>query len=148
MKIIILGAGQVGGTLAANLASEHNDITVVDKDPDRLRELQDRLDIGTVTGQASHPDVLAKAGAADADLLIAVTNSDEINMVACQVAYTLFRTPTKISRIRSNAYTNVEKLFGNDAIPIDVFISPEELVTRYIKHLLPRFTAGSRFRRR
>ncbi|MDF1692470.1 MAG: Trk system potassium transporter TrkA [Zhongshania sp.] len=136
MKIIILGAGQVGGTLAANLASEHNDITVVDKDPERLRELQDRLDIGTVTGQASHPDVLERAGAADADLLIAVTNSDEINMIACQVAYTLFRTPTKISRIRSNSYTNVEKLFGNDAIPIDVFISPEELVTQYIKRLL------------
>ncbi|WP_047010786.1 Trk system potassium transporter TrkA [Spongiibacter sp. IMCC21906] len=136
MKIIILGAGQVGGTLAANLASEHNDITVVDRDQDRLRELQDRLDIGTVTGSASHPDVLARAGADDADMLIAVTNSDEINMVACQVAQTLFRTPTKISRIRANAYTNVEKLFGNDAIPIDVFISPEELVTKYIGRLL------------
>ncbi|GAB3370428.1 Trk system potassium transporter TrkA [Spongiibacter taiwanensis] len=136
MKIIILGAGQVGGTLAANLASEHNDITVVDRDQDRLRELQDRLDIGTVAGSASHPDVLARAGADDADMLIAVTNSDEINMVACQVAYTLFRTPTKISRIRANAYTHVEKLFGNDAIPIDVFISPEDLVTKYIKRLL------------
>ncbi|AKH68134.1 K+ transport system, NAD-binding component [Spongiibacter sp. IMCC21906] len=126
----------MGGTLAANLASEHNDITVVDRDQDRLRELQDRLDIGTVTGSASHPDVLARAGADDADMLIAVTNSDEINMVACQVAQTLFRTPTKISRIRANAYTNVEKLFGNDAIPIDVFISPEELVTKYIGRLL------------
>lgn len=136
MKIIILGAGQVGGTLAANLASEHNDITVVDQDQDRLRELQDRLDIGTVTGSASHPDVLARAGTDDADMLIAVTSSDEINMVACQVAQTLFRTPTKISRIRANAYTDVEKLFGSDAIPIDVFISPEALVTKYIKRLL------------
>ncbi|MGB1907183.1 MAG: NAD-binding protein, partial [Spongiibacter sp.] len=136
MKIIILGAGQVGGTLAANLASEHNDITVVDRDVDRLRELQDRLDIGTVCGAASHPDVLAQAGAEDADLLIAVTSSDEVNMVACQVAYCLFRTPTKISRIRSSAYTSQEKLFGNEAIPIDVFISPEELVCRYIKRLL------------
>ncbi|MBO6751749.1 MULTISPECIES: Trk system potassium transporter TrkA [Spongiibacter] len=136
MKIIILGAGQVGGTLAANLASEHNDITVVDKDAERLRELQDRLDIGTVCGSASHPDVLYSAGAEDADMLIAVTSSDEINMVACQVAYSLFRTPTKISRIRSSSYTSRAKLFGVDAIPIDVFISPEELVCRYIKRLL------------
>ncbi|MGJ8687263.1 MAG: Trk system potassium transporter TrkA [Spongiibacteraceae bacterium] len=136
MKIIILGAGQVGGTLAANLASEHNDITVVDQDNDRLKELQDRLDIGTVNGPASHPDVLARAGAEDADLLIAVTNSDEINMMACQIAYTLFRTPTKISRIRSSAYTKVDKLFGNDAVPVDVFISPEEQVTKYILRLL------------
>ncbi len=136
MKIIILGAGQVGGTLAANLASEHNDITVVDTDSQRLQELQDRLDIGTVNGPASHPDILTKAGAEDADMLIAVTSSDEINMVACQVASTLFRTPTKISRIRSSSYTQVEKLFGPEAIPIDVFISPEELVTKYIKRLL------------
>lgn len=136
MKIIILGAGQVGGTLAANLASEHNDITVVDTDGERLQDLQDRLDIGTVCGQASHPDILASAGADDADMLIAVTSSDEINMVACQVAYTLFRTPTKISRIRSSSYSAQEKLFGGDAIPIDVFISPEDLVTKYIKRLL------------
>ena len=136
MKIIILGAGQVGGTLAANLASEHNDITVVDHDQDRLKELQDRLDIATVPGSASHPDVLARAGAEDADMLIAVTSSDEINMVACQVAYTLFRTPTKISRIRAQAYSSEEKLFGLEAIPIDVFISPEDLVTKYVQRLL------------
>ncbi|WP_372809954.1 NAD-binding protein, partial [Litorivivens sp.] len=103
MKIIILGAGQVGGTLAANLASEHNDITIVDRDADRLQQLQDKLDIGTVTGLASHPDVLRRAGADDADMLIAVTSSDEVNMIACQVAYSMFRTPTKISRIRSRA---------------------------------------------
>lgn len=136
MKIIILGAGEVGGTLAANLASEHNDITVVDSDPDRLRELQDRLDISTVSGAASHPSVLRKAGADDADMLIAVTNSDEVNMMACQVAYSLYQTPTKISRIRSSAYTSRSKLFGNDSIPVDVIISPEQLVTRYIKRLL------------
>ncbi len=136
MKIIILGAGEVGGTLAANLASEHNDITVVDTDPDRLRELQDRLDISTVTGAASHPSVLRKAGVDDADMLIAVTNSDEVNMIACQVAYSLYQTPTKISRIRSSAYTSRSKLFGNDSIPVDVIISPEQLVTRYIKRLL------------
>lgn len=136
MKIIILGAGQVGGTLAANLASEHNDITVVDTDGDRLQELQDRLDIGTVAGPASHPDILEKAGAEDADLLIAVTNSDEINMMACQIAHTLFRTEKKISRIRSSAYTKVDKLFGNNSVPVDVFISPEEQVTKYILRLL------------
>lgn len=136
MKIIILGAGQVGGTLAENLSSEQNDITLVDIDAERLRELQDRLDIGTVLGRASHPSVLRRAGADDADMLIAVTNSDEINMMACQVAYTLFRTPTKISRIRSQEYVARSELFGNEAIPIDVIIAPEQLVTKSIKRLL------------
>jgi trk system potassium uptake protein len=136
MKIIILGAGQVGGTLAANLASEHNDITIVDRDGDRLQQLQDKLDIGTVTGLASHPDVLRRAGADDADMLIAVTSSDEINMVACQIAYSMFRTPTKISRIRSRAYLLHDGLFAESSIPIDVIISPEQLVTRYIMRLL------------
>ena len=136
MKIIILGAGQVGASLAERLADEENDITVIDIDSDRLHELQDRLDIGTVAGCASHPDVLLRAGADDADLLIAVTNTDEINMVACQVAYSLFRTPTKISRIRSQAYLQNQKLFSNDSIPIDVIISPELLVTRYIHRLI------------
>lgn len=136
MKIIILGAGQVGASLAEHLADEQNDITVVDLDSDRLRELQDRLDIGTVTGQASHPDALQRAGADDADMLIAVTNSDEINMVACQVAYTLFRTPTKISRIRALPYLEKRQMFNNDQIPIDVIISPELLVTRYIQRLI------------
>ena len=88
-------------TVADNLASEANDITIVDLDPERLRTLQDHLDIRTVTGHASHPDVLRKAGAEDADLVLAVTNSDETNMIACQVAYTLFHTPTKIARVRS-----------------------------------------------
>ncbi len=136
MKIIILGAGQVGASLAEHLADEENDIIVVDIDSDRLRELQDRLDIGTVTGSASHPDVLLRAGADDADLLIAVTNTDETNMVACQVAYSLFRTPTKISRIRSLPYLENRKLFSNDAIPIDVIISPELLLTQYIHRLI------------
>ena len=95
MKIIILGAGQVGGTLAANLASESNDITVVDRNENHLRELRDSLDIGTVFGHASHPDVLQRAGIEDADMLIAVTSDDEINMVACQIAHNLFNTPPK-----------------------------------------------------
>ena len=136
MKIIILGAGQVGGSLAEHLADEQNDITVVDIDGDRLRELQDRLDIGTITGAASHPSVLHRAGAEDADMLIAVTNSDEINMIACQVAYSLFRTPTKIARIRSVAYLERRELFNNNILPIDVIISPELLVTRYVQRLI------------
>ncbi len=136
MKIIILGAGQVGGTLAENLASEANDITVVDLDANRLRALQDRLDIRTVQGRASYPNVLRQAGADDADMLIAVTNSDEVNMVACQVAYTLFKTPTKISRVRAPAYLSKKGLFSTEAFPIDVLISPEQVVTQYITRLI------------
>ncbi len=126
----------VGGTLAENLATEANDITVVDTDPDRLRELQDRIDIRTVLGQASYPHVLRQAGAEDAEMLIAVTNSDEINMVACQIAHTLFRTPTKLARVRATAYLTRPELFASDALPIDVLISPEQLVTNSIKRLL------------
>ena len=137
MKIIILGAGQVGGTLAEHLADEQNDITVVDTNADKLRALQDRLDIGTVTGEASHPNSLYKAGADDADMLIAVTNSDEINMMACQVAHTLFNTPTKISRVRSPNYlAHQEQLFNPNNIPVDVIIGPEQLVTKNIRELI------------
>ncbi len=137
MKIIILGAGQVGGTLAEHLANEQNDITVVDTDGDKLRVLQDRLDIGIVTGEASHPNTLLKAGAEDADMLVAVTNSDEINMMACQVAHTLFHTPTKISRVRSPQYLIYEQqLFNRENIPVDVIIGPEQLVTKNIQQLI------------
>ncbi|GAA4650094.1 MULTISPECIES: Trk system potassium transporter TrkA [Kistimonas] len=136
MKIIILGAGQVGGTLAENLASEENDITVVDTDGDRLRELQDRLDIRTVHGMASFPSVLKQAGADDADMLVAVTNTDEVNMVACQIAYTMFRTPTKIARIRQTAYLSRAGLFNDEAFPVDVLISPEQVVTKYVTRLI------------
>jgi len=136
MKIIILGAGQVGGSLAENLANEQNDITVVDTNADRLRELQDRIDIKTVLGMGSHPNILRDAGADDADMLIAVTNSDETNMVACQIAYTLFRTPTKISRIRTGQYLKQSELFRADAFPVDVLISPEQVVTNYVSRLL------------
>ncbi|WBA81765.1 Trk system potassium transporter TrkA [Endozoicomonas sp. GU-1] len=138
MKIIILGAGQVGGTLAENLASEENDITVVDTDATRLRELQDKIDIRTIQGKASFPGVLKQAGADEADMLVAVTNSDEVNMVACQIAYTLFHTPSKIARIRQAAYLKNESLFANAALPIDVLISPEQVVTNYINRLLER----------
>ena len=115
MKIIILGAGQVGGALAANLSSEANDITVVDRNENALRELRDRIDIGVVAGHASHPSVLLRAGIEDADLLIAVTSDDEINMVACQIAHCLFNTPTKIARVRSQEYASYPGMFRKDA---------------------------------
>ncbi|QGU32336.1 Trk system potassium transporter TrkA [Thermochromatium tepidum] len=136
MKIIILGAGQVGSSVAANLVSEANDITVVDQDADLLRDLQDRFDLRTVQGHGAHPDVLMRAGAEDADMIIAVTNSDETNMIACQVAHTLFHTPTKIARVRAQSFLDQPKLFGTEALPIDVAISPEALVTDYIIRLI------------
>lgn len=136
MKIIILGAGQVGGTLAEHLAIEQNDVTVVDTNAEKLRALQDRLDLQTVTGHASHPSSLFRAGAEDADMLIAVTNSDEINMMACQIAYTLFKTPMKISRVRSPNYLAHAEIFNSDHVPVDVLISPEQLVTKSIQELI------------
>ena len=137
MKILILGAGQVGSSAAYHLSREEaNEVTVVDRRPDVLRELQDRLDIRTVVGHAAYPEVLERAGAADADIVVALTDSDETNMVACQVAYTQFRTPTKIARIRSADYMNADKLFKQDAIPIDVRISPEQLVCSFVEQLI------------
>ena len=137
MKIIILGAGQVGGTLTEHLADEQNDVTVVDSSDSALRQLQERLDIRTVKGDASKPTTLADAGAKDADMLIAVTDSDEVNMLACTIAYTLYRTPTKICRIREVDYLNEDKkLFQSGAIPVDVSISPEHLVTDAIHQLI------------
>ena len=136
MKIIILGAGQVGTTVAQNLSSEANDITVVDRDTRLLREMQDRLDIRTVSGHAAHPDVLKRAGADDADMIIAVTNSDETNLVACQSAWTLFHTPKKIARVRAPEFLKYPALFAQGALPIDVLISPEQLVTDYVLRLI------------
>ena len=136
MKIIILGGGQVGSSVAANLASEANDITVVDTNAKQLEALRDRLDIRTELGCASYPEVLRRAGAEDADLILAVTNSDETNMIACQVAYTLFHTPTKIARVRSAEYMNQPQLFSQEALPVDVIISPEQVITDYMEHLI------------
>lgn len=136
MKIIILGAGQVGSSVAENLAHEASDITVVDTDPKRLESLQVRMDIRTVQGEASHPDVLRRAGGEDADMILAVTNSDEINIVACHVAHLLFRTPTKIARVRAMDFFANPQLFGNDGFAIDFLISPEQLVTDYIQRLI------------
>lgn len=135
MKIIILGAGQVGGTLAEHLSIE-NDVTIVDILAERLNDLQERLDIRTVCGPASYPNVLLNAGVEDADLLIAVTNSDEANMIACQVAYSLFRTPTKIARVRATQYVAYDALFGSGALAVDMLISPEHLVMQHIKRLI------------
>jgi len=136
MKILILGAGQVGGTLADNLANEGFDITLVDSEPVVLEELRNKLDIQTIQGWGSHPDVLRRAGADDADMLIAVTSSDEVNMVACQVCYSLFRTPTKIARIRSASYLDREGFFSGEHMPIDVLINPEQVVTDNIRQML------------
>ena len=137
MKILILGAGQVGSSAAYHLSREEaNEVTVVDMRPDVLRELQDRLDIRTVVGHAAHPEVLERAGANDADIVVALTDTDETNMVACQVAYTLFHTPTKIARIRAAEYMNAKDLFTQDAIPVDVRISPEQLVCEYVEQLI------------
>ena len=136
MKIIILGANQVGSALAETLANEANDITVVDADTEKLRELKDHIDIGTVAGHPSLPDVLEKAGGQDADMIIAVTESDEINMVACRVAYSLFQTPKKICRIRASSYLVSDKLFGQHGIAVDTVISPELIVSSDIERLL------------
>lgn len=137
MKIIILGAGQVGGTLAENLVTDNNEITLIDTDGDRLRELQDKFDLRAVVGNASHPSSLRNAGADDADMLVAVTNTDETNMAACQVAFSLFNTPNRIARIRSSEYL-IEKdsLFNQENIPINNLITPEKLViTQIVKTL-------------
>jgi trk system potassium uptake protein TrkA len=137
MKILILGAGQVGSSAAYHLSREEaNEVTVVDRSADVLRELQDRLDIRTVVGHAAYPDVLERAGANDMDIIVALTDSDETNMIACQVAYTIYHTPTKIARIRAADYMNARQLFTQDAIPIDVRISPEQLVCEYIEQLI------------
>ena len=137
MKIIILGAGQVGATLAENLAGEENEITLVDINAEALHQLQDKYDLQVVVGHCSHPDILRQAGAEDADMLIAVTRSDEVNMMACQVAYSIFNTPTKIARIRSQQYLLYrEQLFHNHDLPVDHYIAPEQLVTQYIRRLI------------
>ncbi len=136
MKIIILGAGQVGSTVAENLVRENYSLTVVDTDAQKLADLQSRLDLRTVTGAAGHPDVLREAGGEDADLILAVTNSDETNMVACAIANALFHTPTKIARIRAANYLAHPEIFRQDVLPVDVIISPEQIVTDYILKLI------------
>jgi trk system potassium uptake protein TrkA len=137
LKVLILGAGQVGRTAAAHLAREpDNQVTVVDSNEAVLRELQSRIDVRTVAGNASYPAVLEAAGIADTDMLVALTSSDEVNMVACEIASALYRTPTKIARIRAREYTSQQGLFAAGALAVDVWISPEQLVTEYIERLI------------
>jgi len=136
MKIIILGAGQVGASTAEILSREDNDITLVDHNAEVVDALGERHDFRAVTGQASSPEVLLEAGVEDVDMLLAVTNSDETNMIACQIAHSLFNTPTKIARVRSTDYLAHPNLFCNGAIPIDVIISPEQVVTDEIMRLI------------
>ena len=136
MKILILGAGQVGASVAESLVSEANDITVVDIDPARLKYLQDRLDLRTVVGNAAHPAVLAEAGANDADMIFAVTRSDETNLVACKLAATMFNTPTRIARIRAADYLAHPEIFEAASFAVDIAICPEQIVTDYIVKLI------------
>ena len=140
MNILILGAGQVGSTLAANFSSEdENNVTIVDISSDQLKPLQDKYDLRTVQGLASYPQILEQAGGANADLVIAVTKNDEVNILSLQVAHKLFKNKTKIARIRSHEYLESEHIFRTNSAKekvIDVFISPDKLVTDYILRLL------------
>lgn len=138
MKVIICGAGQVGSGIARQLSNEHNDVTVIDNSPALIQQIADSLDVRTVVGYASHPDVLERAGAREADMIIAVTFADEVNMVACQVAHSLFNVPTKIARIRAQSYLRPvwQDLFTRDHMPIDVIISPELEVGRAVMRRL------------
>ncbi len=136
MKIVILGAGQVGSSLAENLVTEDNDITVVDVDDTRLASLRDRFDLRTVVGQASSPAVLQQAGIDDADMLVAVTMNDETNMLACKIAGALFNVPTKIARIRSDDYMRHPEIFASENLAVDHIISPEQELTNYIQKLI------------
>jgi trk system potassium uptake protein TrkA len=138
MQVIICGAGQVGYGIAEYLAAEKNDVVVVDQSPHLVRKIDETLDVQGIVGSASTPDVLLQAGAADCDLLIAVTHSDEVNMIACQVAHSLFNVPTKIARVRNQSYLQPRwaALFGDEHLPIDVVISPEIEVARSIERRL------------
>ncbi len=136
MKILILGAGQVGSTVAENLVGEENDITIVDSDGEKLHLLQDRLDLRTLTGNAAHPSTLEQAGIVDADMLLAVTQSDEVNLVACKLAASLYNTPTRIARVRTSDYLNREALFSKENFCVDFSICPEQILTDYITKLI------------
>lgn len=136
MKIIILGAGQVGSSVAESLVSEENDITVVDSDPERLLDLQNSLDLRTVAGNAAYPSVLASAGAEDADLVIAVTQSDQTNLVACKIAQSMFNVPTRIARLRSRDFLESGELLSPENFAVDFAICPEQIITDYVMRLI------------
>lgn len=134
MKVIVCGAGQVGFNIARHLAQENNDVTVIDQSPELIRRISDTLDVQGVVGHASRPDVLERAGASDSDMIVAVTYADEANMIACQVAHSLFDIPTKIARVRHQSYLQPvwANLFSREHLPIDVIISPEIEVARAV----------------
>ncbi len=136
MKIIILGAGRVGTSVAESLVSEAYDITMVDISADKLLLLQDHLDLRTVAGNACHPSVLIKAGAKDADMILAVTQSDETNLVACKLAATMFNIPTKIARIHSANFLAHPEIFAPENFCVDFVICPEQILTEYIEKLI------------
>lgn len=136
MKIIILGAGQVGASVAESLVSEENDITMVDSDGERLAALQDRLDLRTIVGNAAHPSTLNTAGAADADLLIAVTQNDQTNLVACKIAQSIFNVPTRIARLRSRDFLEDKRLLSQENFAVDFAICPEQVITDYVVRLI------------
>lgn len=138
MKVLICGAGMVGFNIARYLAANNNDVTVIDQRPDLIRKIEDTIEVKAILGHASHPDVLDRAGAADADMIVAVTAADEVNMMACNVAHALFNVPTKIARVRHQSYLQPmwANLFSSEHLPIDVIISPEIEVARAIKRRL------------
>ncbi|MBT3237678.1 MAG: Trk system potassium transporter TrkA [Rhodospirillaceae bacterium] len=138
MKVIICGAGQVGSNIARHLSMESNDVTIVDKSNDLIRQISDSIDVRGIVGHASRPDILEQAGIADADMIIAVTYTDEVNMVACQIAHSLFGVPTKIARIRHQSYLQPiwANLFSREHMPIDVIISPEIEIARAVTRRL------------
>jgi trk system potassium uptake protein TrkA len=138
MKIIICGAGQVGFNIAKQLANQQNDVTVIDNSASLIRKVSESLDVQAIEGYASDPDVLERANASDADMVVAVTQSDEVNMIACQVAHSLFNVPTKIARVRNRSYLKPiwSDLFSRDHLPIDMIISPEAEVAKSIAHRL------------
>lgn len=136
MNVIILGAGRVGESVAESLVSEQNDITVIDTNPQRLRELEDRLDLRGVPGNGIQPSVLEAAGAKDADMLIACAPLDETNLVCCKVAHDVFNIPTTIARIRSPEFQNDSPLMAKEGFAVDQVICPEESITRYIRKLI------------
>jgi len=138
MNVIICGAGQVGFSIAQYLSSEGNDVTVIDRDPQLIGKINESLDVQAMVGNASEPSMLASANAGEADLIIAVTYADEVNMVACQVAHSLFNVPTKIARIRQQSFLDPlwADLFSRDHMPIDVIISPEVEVANAIARRL------------
>ncbi|MAZ75716.1 MAG: Trk system potassium transporter TrkA [Micavibrio sp.] len=134
MRVIVCGAGQVGFSIASYLSRENNDVTIIDSDPETIADVNTHLDVNSVLGSASNPEVLSNAGASDADMIIAVTNTDEVNMVACQVAHSLFNVPKKVARIRQTDFRNTKwsNLFSRAHMPIDVIVSPEAEVAKSV----------------